>query len=80
MIVINRARAEGIVLDRLRAERAPRLVDLDTAYMKTLEVSGDTSSIVAQKQALRDVTLKDLSSLSIDELASLTLDQALALP
>lgn len=80
MITINRSKAENIVKDRIRLEREPRLVELDTEYIKALETSSDVSSIVAKKQELRDVTLKDLSKLTIEELSGLTLDQALALP
>lgn len=79
MITINRASAESIVLDRLREERDARLAALDIRYMRATEAGEDTAGIVAEKQALRDVPEKDLSKLSIDKLAVLTLDQALAL-
>jgi hypothetical protein len=57
-IRINIDKAKAITLDRLRAERAPKLAALDVAFMRAVE-QGDTAaqaSIAAQKQALRDVT------------------------
>jgi hypothetical protein len=57
-IRINIDKAKAITLDRLRAERAPKLAALDLAFMRAVE-QGDTAaqaSIAAQKQALRDVT------------------------
>lgn len=79
MIVVNREKAEQITRDRLRQEREPRLAALDVEFMRALEASEDTGAITAQKQALREVTEKDLSSLTIAQLAALTLDDALAL-
>lgn len=79
MITINRSKAEETVRERLRLEREPRLTALDVAYMRALELGEDTTTIVADKQALRDVTEKNLSALSLAELAALDLDAALAL-
>lgn len=79
MIVINRAKAEESTRDRLRAKREPRLAALDVQFMRALEAGQDTTAIAAEKQALRDVTDKNLSSLTIEQLATLTLDEALAL-
>ncbi|HBO8236471.1 TPA: hypothetical protein L5C36_005611 [Pseudomonas aeruginosa] len=79
MITINRSKAEETVRERLRLEREPRLTALDVAYMRALELGEETAAIVADKQALRDVTEKDLAALSPADLAALTLDQALAL-
>ena len=79
MIVINRTKAEQTVWERLRVERDARLVELDVAFMRALEAGEDTAPIAAQKQALRDVTTKSLSGLSIEKLAAIALDDALAL-
>lgn len=57
-IRINIDKAKAIKLDQLRAERAPKLAALDVAFVRALE-QGDTAEqarIVAEKQALRDVT------------------------
>lgn len=79
MIRINRSSAEEITRNRLRAVRDGRLAELDVAYLRALESGEDTATIVADKQALRDVTGKDLSALDLEQLSTLTLDAALAL-
>lgn len=80
MIRVNREKAEAVTLTRLRLEREPRMTELDMQFMRALEAGEDTSVIVVQKQALRDVTLCDLSGLSLEQLGALTLDSALQLP
>lgn len=80
MIWVNREKAEVATLTRLRLEREPRLAELDVQFMRALEAGEDTSAIVVQKQAVRDVTLCDLSGLSLGQLSALTLDAALQLP
>ncbi|NMY07720.1 hypothetical protein HBO38_04505 [Pseudomonas veronii] len=77
MIGINRAKAESITVDRLRVEREPLLAELDTSYLRALEAGDDASLIIAEKQALRDITERDLSALSLTELAALTIEKAL---
>ena len=54
VISVNMAKAKDIWRDKIRAAREAPLAALDTDYMKALETGADTSSIVAQKQALRD--------------------------
>ena len=61
-IRINIDKAKAIKLDQLRADRAPKLADLDLAFMRAVE-QGDLlaqASIAAEKQALRDVTKQPL--------------------
>lgn len=48
--------AKAIHKDNLRAERSPRLADLDVAYMKALEAGTGADAIAAQKATLRDIT------------------------
>ena len=79
MIVINRTKAEATTRDRLRAEREPRLAELDVKFMRAIEAGEDTAAITSAKQALRDVTEKPLDSLAIEQLVVLSLDEALAL-
>lgn len=79
MISIDRGMAESIVRDRLRTERAPKLAELDVKFMRALEAGEETPSIIAQKEALRDVTGKSLQGLSLEELASLDLAGAMQL-
>lgn len=78
-VKINRAKAEAVTLDRLRIARAPRLDALDVAFMRALEDGQATVAITTDKQLLRDVTEKSLAGLSLEQLAALTLDGALAL-
>jgi len=79
MIKINRAKAEDVTRQRLRIERAPLLETLDVAFTRALETGLDTSAVAAEKQALRDVTDKDLSALSLAQLAELSVEGAIAL-
>jgi hypothetical protein len=78
MIGINRAKAESITVDRLRVEREPLLAELDTSFMRAMESGEETDAIALKKQALRDITERDLSALSLTELAALTIEKALA--
>jgi len=55
-VEIDMAAALEIHKDNLRAERAPRLADLDVAYMKALEAGTGAAEIAAQKETLRDIT------------------------
>lgn len=55
-VEVDMAAAKAIHKDNLRIERAPRLADLDVAYMKALEAGSGAADIAAQKQVLRDIT------------------------
>ena len=76
-VKINIEKAIEIQKDKIRAERAPLLEDLDIQYMKALE-AGDTQKqeeISAEKQKLRDVTAlvvasntEDLKKMSCENL------------
>ena len=58
MIVINMDKAREIKKDMIRAERNPKLAELDVQFMRAVE-AGDTAlqaEIAAKKQALRDAT------------------------
>lgn len=79
MILINREKAEVITWKRLISDRESVLASLDIQFLTALERGEDVSAIAVQKQALRDVTEKKLSGLSIADLSALTLDGALAL-
>ena len=66
MITINLDKAKNIQKNRWREARKPLLTQLDTEFMRAVE-SGDTvkqQQIAAKKQALRDVTTTDLSSVT----------------
>lgn len=59
---VNIEKAKAIHLDKFRAARAPKLAKLDVEFMKAVEANEEEkkASIVAEKQALRDVTLTPL--------------------
>lgn len=56
MISINMEKARDIHRARMRIAREPLLAKLDIAFQRALEQNTNTATIVAQKQALRDVT------------------------
>ena len=72
MIIVNIDKAKDITKDRLRSERAPLLVAQDVAYMRAIETNQDISSIVAEKQRLRDITQVVDTCLTLDELKDLS--------
>ena len=65
---INITKAKDITKDRLRAERKPLLEAQDVEFQKALETGADTTSIVAEKQRLRDITNQVDSMTTVDEL------------
>lgn len=80
-VEVDMTKAREIHRDKLRVARAPKLADLDVAYMKALEES-DTAAqqaIVAVKQTLRDVTAdaRIAAAKTPEELQALTLDALL---
>ena len=69
MITINLDKAKNIQKNKWRTARKPLLEKLDTEFMRAVE-TGDTTKqqqIAAKKQALRDVTNTDLSSVTTPE-------------
>jgi len=71
MIAINFDKAKAITKDRLRAERKPLLEAQDVAFQRALESGADTTTIVAEKQRLRDVTQLADQATTLDELKAL---------
>jgi len=65
---VNFTKAQDITKDRLRAERKPLLEAQDVAFQRALEGSEDTTSIVAEKQRLRDITDQVDTATTLDEL------------
>ena len=55
-VEVDMVAAKAIHKDNLRMARAPRLADLDVAYMKALEAGSGAAEIAAEKQVLRDIT------------------------
>ena len=74
-ITINLDKAKVITKERLRAERKPLLEEQDILFMKAQEVGNDTTTIVAEKQRLRDITNSVDSCTTTDELKALNCSQ-----
>lgn len=67
LIKINNEKAIDITKEKIRAIREPMFTKLDVEFQMALEKGTDTSSIVAEKQRLRDLT--DLANdKTVDEL------------
>ena len=75
MITINMNKAKEITKERLRAERKPLLEEQDILFMKAQETGLDTTTIVAEKQRLRDITNSVDSCTTTDELKELNCSQ-----
>jgi hypothetical protein len=72
MITINMNKAKEITKTRLREERAPLLLSQDLLFQRALEISADTTAIVAEKQRLRDITNSADACTTISELKALS--------
>ena len=70
---INITKAKDITKDRLRAERKPLLEAQDVAFQRALETSADTTTIVAEKARLRDITNKVDTMTTVEELKGATI-------
>ena len=67
-ITVDINKAKDITKDRLRIEREPKLQALDIQYMQAQESGSDTSTIVANKQLLRDAPAQVDSMTTVEEL------------
>ena len=56
VVSININKAKELTKQRLRLQRKPLLENLDVLFQRALETGADTSSIVSEKQRLRDIT------------------------
>ena len=56
IVEVDMPKAQEIFKENLRRERKPLLEALDVEYMRAMERGEDTTAIVAQKVALRDIT------------------------
>ena len=75
-IIVDINKAKEITKDRLRQERKPLLEAQDVAFQRALESNADTSAIVAEKQRLRDITNQVDTANTVEELKSITLENA----
>jgi len=55
-VEVDMTAALAIQKENLRAERAPRLADLDVDYMKALEAGTGAADIATEKETLRNIT------------------------
>lgn len=56
MIKINQDKAIEVAKDKIRAIREPMFNKLDLDFQRALENGSDTTSIIKEKQKLRDLT------------------------
>lgn len=71
VIPVNFAKAQAITKNRLRSERDPLLTAQDVLFQRALETGADTTSIIAEKQRLRDITNLTDSCTTLNELRAL---------
>ena len=74
MLKINIEKAKEIKKDMLRVEREHLLSELDIDVMKNITDSVKLAEIEAEKQKLRDVTLKVDELTTIEELKEATIE------
>lgn len=74
MITINLDKAKEIKKESLRRERAPLLQAQDVAFQRALEDGTDTTTIIAEKRRLRDITLVVDSASTVDEIKNIQIN------
>jgi hypothetical protein len=72
-IIVDINKAKDITKDRLRVERKPLLEAQDVLFQRALESNADTTSIVAEKQRLRDITQLVDTANTVEQLKVLTI-------
>jgi len=65
---INFIKAQDITKERLRNDRKPLLEEQDVLFMRASETGADTTTIVAEKQRLRDITNQVDTMSTLEEL------------
>jgi len=68
MITIDITKAKEVWKNKIRTARKTALEKLDVDYMRADESGGDTTSIVADKQTLRDLPEKVDTATTTDEI------------
>jgi hypothetical protein len=71
VVSVDLTHAREITKERLRRERAPLLVAQDVAYQRATESGGNTASVVAEKNRLRDLTKAADTASTLDQLKAL---------
>ena len=67
IIKTDMTKAKELHKEKIREARKPLLSELDVEFQKALEKSEDTSTIVANKQALRDAPADSAIDAATDE-------------
>jgi hypothetical protein len=67
-ITIDITKAKDIWKDKIRVARKPALEKLDVDFVKAQETSSDTSSIVTDKNTLRDLPSRVDTATTTDEI------------
>jgi len=70
-IKVNFGKAQEITKERLRVERQPLLESLDVQFQKNLEIGADSSTVIAEKNRLRDITKLTDTATTLEELKGL---------
>ena len=78
MLKINIEKAKEIKKDTLRLEREPLLSALDVEVMKNIANSVKLAEIEAEKQKLRDITLKVDELTTVEELKEATIESLIS--
>jgi hypothetical protein len=73
-VKVNFFKAKDLTKNKLRAERKFLLEAQDVAFQRALENGSDTSSIVNEKERLRNITNLVDACNSIDELKNIKID------
>jgi len=73
-ISVSLTKAKAITKDRLRADRKPLLEAQDILFNRALETSASTTTIVTEKQRLRDITNAVDSMTTTNQLKAATTD------
>ena len=68
MITIDITKAKEVWKDKIRIKRAKALKKLDLDFMKAQEAGTDTTSIVADKNTLRDLPEQVNTATTTDEI------------
>jgi len=69
-ITIDITKAKEVWKDKIRFKRAKALKKLDLDFMKAQEAGTDTTSIVADKNTLRDLPEQVDTATTVDEIKS----------
>lgn len=71
MIQVNFDKAKELTKNRLRIEREPLLKSLDVQFQRNLESGSDNTTVITEKQRLRDLPQLVDNCATLDELKAL---------